>query len=305
MGDWLSSKVEIRESKINGKGMYAIRDIRKGEKLVEWKGNYTDAKGAEEQRNNGKMVMQWDTDLFSYEDWGVEDGYFTNHSCDGNMWMNGAYTLSARHDISAGEELTADYALWEADPDYVSDWKCVCGSEKCRGKVTGHDWEIPELQKRYYRHFSPLLNKRIENTRTTSWGMFRYSQVFFKAYTLTENNAHGTADYYPADFFLALRSIELMLKAVLREEGVDVFDLKNLGHDLPKMLNLFKEYIALGEKESEVIVMLWEYYKSKEFEYPVTGYKRLVSDTDLSYAVYKISDKVEKYFTDRKNAAKK
>ena len=57
--------------------------------------------------------MQRDTDLFSIEDRGDDDGYFVNHSCNGNLWMTDAFTLTARRDINKDEEITADYALWE------------------------------------------------------------------------------------------------------------------------------------------------------------------------------------------------
>ncbi|MCL5006979.1 MAG: SET domain-containing protein-lysine N-methyltransferase [Patescibacteria group bacterium] len=95
------------------------------------------------------------------EEPGVEQGYFINHSCDSNTWMADAFTLIARRDIKRGEEITADYALWENE-NYSSDWQCVCGSPFCRGHITGDDWRLPEVQKRYRGHFSPLINKKIE-----------------------------------------------------------------------------------------------------------------------------------------------
>jgi hypothetical protein len=105
--------------------------------------------------------MQWDDNVYSVEDSGVDDGYFINHSCDPNSWMQDAFTLIARRDIKKGEELTADYAIWEADENYVSKWECHCNSPLCRKRVTGKDWRLKELQERYNGHFSPLLTKRI------------------------------------------------------------------------------------------------------------------------------------------------
>jgi len=35
------------------------------------------------------------------------------------MWMINAYALTAKKNIKRGEELTADYALWEAGEDFV------------------------------------------------------------------------------------------------------------------------------------------------------------------------------------------
>lgn len=163
--DWKSSKVDIRESPVEGKGLFANTDIKKGEKIVVWGGNYTDAAGAELMRKNGKLVMQWDDDLYSYEDRAEDEGYFINHSCDPNLWMADAYTLITRRDVKTGEELTIDYAMFEADENYISKWECKCGSPLCRGRVTGEDWKNSDLQNSYKEHFSPLINKRIQSLK--------------------------------------------------------------------------------------------------------------------------------------------
>ena len=160
--DWISPSAEIRPSSIEGKGLYATKPIKKGDLVVIWGGTYTDFKGAEKAKQNGKVVMQWDEDLFSVEDRGETSGYFINHSCEPNLWMKGAYALVAMRNVKKGEELTADYVIWEADEDYVSKWDCNCGSTKCRRRITGKDWRLPELQERYKGRFSPLINKRIE-----------------------------------------------------------------------------------------------------------------------------------------------
>lgn len=88
-----------------------------------------------------------------------------NHSCDSNLWMADAVTLVARRDITAGEELTIDYALFTAQPDWVLDAPCRCASADCRRVVSGDDWRLPEVQRRYYPHFSPFINARIERLR--------------------------------------------------------------------------------------------------------------------------------------------
>ncbi|MBN1532459.1 MAG: SET domain-containing protein-lysine N-methyltransferase [Spirochaetes bacterium] len=163
--DWRSPKIDIRTSPVEGRGMFANSLITPGEKVVVWDGEYTDEVGAIEARGKNMLVMQWDDDLYSYEVSGTDDGYFINHSCDPNVWMIDAHTLVARRDIKTGEELMADYALWEADENYLSEWHCMCGSPICRGRVTGKDWKNIELQERYKGHFSPLLNKRILRLR--------------------------------------------------------------------------------------------------------------------------------------------
>ena len=159
---WINPKIEIKETTKKGKGMFAIEPIKADEKILVWGGEYTDAQGAKEAKAKGKLVLQWDDNLYSVEDRGDDMGYFINHACDSNTWMKDAYTLTAKRDIQISEEITADYALWEADPNYISKWVCKCGSPTCRKKITGNDWKLLEVQKRYKGYFSLLINKRIE-----------------------------------------------------------------------------------------------------------------------------------------------
>jgi len=147
--------------------MFAIELIKMGETILVWGGEYTNAQGAREAKARGKLVLQWDEDLYSVEDRGDDIGYFINHSCDPNTWMKDAYTLIAKRDIQNGEEVTADYSLWEADPTSISKWACQCGSSICRKKITGNDWRLKEVQERYKGHFSPLIKKRIRKLRKT------------------------------------------------------------------------------------------------------------------------------------------
>lgn len=82
---------------------------------------------------------------------------FLNHSCEPNVGFGGNIVLVAMRDISPGEELTTDYALFD---DYDGELDCRCGTPSCRGVIGGRDWQLPELQQRYGNYFSwYLLNK--------------------------------------------------------------------------------------------------------------------------------------------------
>jgi hypothetical protein len=161
---WLNPKITVRESPIHGKGFFANQIINEGETIVVWGGCYTDRKGIESARKQGLGTMQWDDDIFSYESDTYPDAFSINHSCDPNTWMADAYTMTAMRDIEIGEELTMDYVLLYLE-DTDSNWSCKCGSDNCRGKVTSTDWRRPELQKKYFDHFSPLINKRIAQNK--------------------------------------------------------------------------------------------------------------------------------------------
>lgn len=60
-------------------------------------------------------------------------------------------------DISAGEELTSDYALFD---DYDGTMERRCGTPSCRGTVSGRDWQRPDLQRKYGSYFSAYLLRR-------------------------------------------------------------------------------------------------------------------------------------------------
>jgi uncharacterized protein len=88
-----------------------------------------------------------------------EPADFINHCCDPNCVLDGNVVLVAWRDIATGEALTYDYAT--SDGSDYDEFECSCGAANCRGKVTGEDWMLPELQRRYSGSFSPYLAKRI------------------------------------------------------------------------------------------------------------------------------------------------
>jgi SET domain len=55
---------------------------------------------------------------------------FINHSCEPNVGFAGNIVLIAMRDISPGEELTTDYALFD---DYDGMMGCQCRTPSCRG----------------------------------------------------------------------------------------------------------------------------------------------------------------------------
>ena len=80
----------------------------------------------------------------------VEDADFLNHSCEPNSGIKDRLKIVVMRDINIGEEITFDYAMSESSKFSM---RCKCGSKKCRKIITGDDWKIPELQKRYKGFF--------------------------------------------------------------------------------------------------------------------------------------------------------
>jgi hypothetical protein len=92
----------------------------------------------------------------------AEDEYesklFVNHSCSPNCGVRGEITFIAIREIIVGEELTIDYAMVDNEP---YEFQCECGSICCRGVVTGMDWKLECLQRKYGQSFSRYLLEKI------------------------------------------------------------------------------------------------------------------------------------------------
>jgi len=163
MKTYRSSKIEVREDTLAGRGVVAIGDIAKDEIVAIKAGNIiTRAELEQATQAAGDMALQIDDNFYlaprTPDD--VEDmSVFINHSCDPNVGFRGQVVYVAMRDISAGEELCHDYSMERSD-NYLLD--CHCGSPLCRGKVTGQDWKIPELQKLYGDYFSIYIRNKFQ-----------------------------------------------------------------------------------------------------------------------------------------------
>jgi hypothetical protein len=137
--------------------------LRKGETVLIFGGTLLSKTQVEAGKANNRTLMQIDDDswLGNRAEEPVGEDYFINHSCDPNLWMSDEVTLTARRDIADGEEVTMDYAMHFADPNWTMRTPCKCGSSQCRQIITGKDWTLAQLQARYRDHFSPVLNRRV------------------------------------------------------------------------------------------------------------------------------------------------
>jgi uncharacterized protein len=163
---WIDPRLTVHASAIEGQGTFARLPIHAGEVVMVWGGTVfteADVRAGKARPNSGSAI---DEGLYLGDAADAPDSsdYYINHSCDPNLWMLDEITLAARRDIARGEELTADYALWETDPAWMLQ-PCLCGSTLCRHRITGSDWKLPELQACYHDHFIPIINRRIEKLR--------------------------------------------------------------------------------------------------------------------------------------------
>jgi len=164
-----SPKVEVRTSELEGRGVFATERIERSEVVAVKAGHIVTADQlAEITSSVGDYALQIH-DRFYLSPACKEEiagmTIFINHSCDPNVGFDGQITYVAMRGIEAGVELCHDYAMARSD-NYSLD--CLCGSELCRGTVTGEDWKIPELQRRYRDYFSSYIQKKITMLEETA-----------------------------------------------------------------------------------------------------------------------------------------
>ena len=162
--NFLTPLAEMRPTPRAGFGAFAIAPIPAGT-IVACFGGATmdratfDAMPAERRSRS----IQIDDDTFLLGPPQREPGDAINHSCDPNCGMGGAAQVVAMRDIAVGEMVTFDYAM--ADGSDYDEFDCACGSQLCRGSVSGSDWMREDVQTRYAGFISPYLVRRITAAR--------------------------------------------------------------------------------------------------------------------------------------------
>jgi uncharacterized protein len=136
---------EIRESAVQGRGVFAKRRIRPGQRIIEYTGERISNEEADSRYDDEKM-QRHHTFLFTLDKKTVVDGNrqgndsrFINHACDPNceaVIEKGRIWIYALKNIQPGVELGYDYQ-YERTDDRADEklYFCKCGSPKCRGSI--------------------------------------------------------------------------------------------------------------------------------------------------------------------------
>lgn len=121
--------------------------------------------------------------------------------------------------------------------------------------------------------------------RTTSLGLVRFSLEYCGAAWAAHaalTHGRGTAGQAPAPVHtLVGQSVELALKAYLREQGADLEALFNIGHNLKKGLDRAKAAGFQHKASRQHLRLLNVEYRAHRFRYIETGRIVLLSPGDL------------------------
>ena len=166
--NFIDSRVEMRNSPIEGKGSFAIAPIKKGEVVISWGGGVIVTeedfqKGFAEGLYQPESAVHFDENhkWVSLASEPIIEDTAINHSCDPNLWFENGWPMVARRDIEAGEELTFDYATGETYPLQA---ECNCGSTNCRKRITGEEWKDDNFRSTYKGHFCPYIQGLIDKS---------------------------------------------------------------------------------------------------------------------------------------------
>jgi len=161
---WFSPKVHVRESTIEGKGLFCKEKIFKDETIAIKGGHIMDAqtfRTLSESCKHAALQLSDTLYLAPIEEEEISRVMnYVNHACNPNVGLKGQLVTVAMRDIEPGEELTGDYCIAYSNDFF--EFPCHCGGANCRGKVTSKDWQNPDLQQHYAGYFCQYLEDKIK-----------------------------------------------------------------------------------------------------------------------------------------------
>lgn len=154
---------EIRKSPIHGNGVFAARDIKNGERIMEYLGEKISKEESNrrglEREEFAKKTGEGAVYIFELDDeWDIDgnfeynDARLINHACRTNsesVSEDGRIYICATRDIKKGEEILYNYGYAF---EHFLDHPCRCGFPECVGYIVAAE-DRPKLRKK-------LLNMR-------------------------------------------------------------------------------------------------------------------------------------------------
>jgi hypothetical protein len=134
--------IEVRESGVHGRGVYATRFVPKGTRVIEYTGQrVTWQAAADDEKGPHTFIFGLENGEVIDPTIGGNEARWINHCCDANceaIEEDDRIFIYAKRNIKAGEELFYDYALEIDEPvteQSKSMFACHCGSPNCRGTM--------------------------------------------------------------------------------------------------------------------------------------------------------------------------
>jgi uncharacterized protein len=156
----MTRNVYVGQSFIEGKGVLAKRDFKKGDIVFILKGQITHWIVKDEKTSSagpnwiGIAHNVWLDPAYPY--------MYLNHSCDPNIGIKGKVTFIALRNIKKGEEVVFDYSTTEDDLFWELPFKCMCKAKNCRSRIRS----IQFLPTKTYNIYLPYIPKYFQQVYT-------------------------------------------------------------------------------------------------------------------------------------------
>ncbi len=120
----MNKGVVVKKSKIDKKGIFAIKNFKRGEIVLKWNPKTLNKSEIDKLSNNEKNYLYKDNinKYFLVQ----PPERFVNHSCEPNTRVKNNCDVAIM-DIEKGEEITSDYGK-----NNLISFICRCGSKNCR-----------------------------------------------------------------------------------------------------------------------------------------------------------------------------
>jgi SET domain-containing protein len=143
----MKRRIAVRRSSVHGRGVFALRPLRRGTRIIEYAGERIGHREADSRHDASEDTH---TMLFTVDSRTVIDASrrgnsarWINHSCRPNCEATddgGRIYIEAIRDVRRGEELSYDYNLRLNEPHTPAakrEHACLCGERGCRGTMLG------------------------------------------------------------------------------------------------------------------------------------------------------------------------
>jgi SET domain-containing protein len=140
--------IEVRDSAIQGRGVYASRRIRKNTWIIQYTGKLITNEEADRLYDDESMERHHTFLFVLDEKWSIDasqggnEARYINHSCTPNceavMTTDNEIWIQALRGIEKGEELSYDYG-YDVKAESLEEarriYPCRCGAPECRGTI--------------------------------------------------------------------------------------------------------------------------------------------------------------------------
>ncbi|MGH8693697.1 MAG: SET domain-containing protein [Burkholderiales bacterium] len=132
----LAPGIEVKPSRIDGRGCFATAPFKKGRKIAEYIGEKISRREIARRLKGRRRIHICGVNQY----WAIDGSrtgngtQYVNHSCEPNCYVkiiNDHILFFAKRDIQPGEEILLDYE----ESYHDNNKRCDCGAPSCRGRI--------------------------------------------------------------------------------------------------------------------------------------------------------------------------